>query len=182
MNKIDAVIRELEIDAVKRHVPIVGPEKGRFLYILAKGVKAKNALELGTATGYSGIILCKAMGKKGKLATIEFDKFAFSDAQHYFKKAGVSKQVKQVFGDAREAVKKIKGKFDLIFVDIIKSQYIQVLDDCLRLLKKDGLLVADNASFEGAQSYVNAVLKHEKLESVVVPIGDWMAVSVKVKN
>lgn len=177
--KLDKVFQEMEKYAEKNIVPICGSVKGRFLYFLAKSIKAKRILELGTSIGYSTLWLASAVGKKGKVVTVDIDPHMISMAKKNIQKANFSKSVEIINKDARKVLSELKGNFDLIFVDIIKSQYIEVLEPCTKLLKKGGILVADNAMWDEVKKYNAVVLKSKVLDSTLVPIEDGMMVSIK---
>lgn len=175
------LLQELEQESIKRGIPIIGSEKGSWLYSKVKELQPKRVLELGTAVGYSGIIL----GSEGaELTTIELDERAAAEAQENFEKFKINAGV--LVGNAAEEVKKLvskgrnHGKFDLIFIDHTKSQYREVLDDCFRLLRPGGLLIADNISFTGCQDFKEIVLSHRELKTEIVNIRDGMSCSQKL--
>ena len=181
---IESVMREIEVESAtgKKFLPIVGPVKGNFLYMLTKVSNAKNVLDIGTLTGYSALLLTKAVGANGKVTTMENDKNYYSEAVKNFKKAK-AKNVIAKFGDATELIKNMRdNKFDLIFLDIWKEGYVQVLNDCVRILKKNGLLIADNALWEeeSLRQWRNAIFNHKKIISFLVPLADGMSVSMKI--
>ncbi len=157
----DPLLAEMEEHAVKYQVPIIGPLVGELLYVLAGAMGAKNILELGTATGYSAIFLARgseAVG--GKVVTMENDAEIALTAKSNFVKAEVGDRVEIHIGDAREEIGYLEGPFDMIFLDIDKESYELVLPDCKRLLRKGGLLVADNVGFKSAEPF-NEKIKND---------------------
>ena len=144
----DPVLVSLEKDAEKNDVPILGPQVGNFLSILARATNAKNILEVGTATGYSGIWLARiASENSGKLTTVEMDPDRKKIAESAFAKAGVEKNVELILGDAEKVIPEIAnsrpGEFDLVFMDVgEKTLYAKLLDSCLKALKKGGLFIS----------------------------------------
>ncbi|MEJ2656334.1 MAG: O-methyltransferase [Desulfobacterales bacterium] len=153
-----ALLRELEEEAYQEDIPIVGPVVGELLFILAKIIRAEKILELGTATGYSAIFLSEAFGNlKGQLVTIENDSTMAKRARRNFQRAGFEKQIEIREGDAIEVMKTIPASFDLIFMDIDKIDYNRALPHCQRLLRKNGLLVADNIGFEDADAFNTSI-------------------------
>lgn len=179
------MMREIEAEASqgKRFLPIVGPVKGNFLYMLAKVTQAKNVLDIGTLTGYSAFLLAKAVGPKGKIITIESDEEFFKEALENFKKAQ-TKNIIPRLGDAKMILQKMSpNKFDLIFLDIWKGDYVKILDGCVRVLRKNGLLVADNVLWEEEplKDWRKAIFNHKQLISFLVPLADGMSVSMKIK-
>jgi len=156
--KRSALLRELEEEAFREDIPIVGPVVGELLFILARIIRAERILELGTATGYSTIFLAEAFENlKGQIVTLENDPVMAARARKNFKRAGVEEQVKIRVSDALEEIKTIPPPFDLIFMDIEKIDYYAALPYCRDLLRQNGLLVADNVGFEDADLFNTAI-------------------------
>ena len=182
--RIDEVLRRIE-DARKaspeRFLPIVGPVKGQVLYEAAVKVKPRRALELGTLVGYSALILAKADGDCAIL-TVEENPELAEEAKRNFEDAGVSDRIEVLVGDARKAVKDLSGPFDLVFLDIWKEDYVEVLDDCVALLRSGGVLVADNVLQErpALHEFRRRVLSHPELETEIVEVRDGMSLSTKL--
>jgi caffeoyl-CoA O-methyltransferase len=183
--RIDKVLKRIERESSvgDRFLPIVGPEKGKFYYLTTRAVGAKRVLELGTLIGYSALLFYKAMDGKGKVVTVEYLKTHFDEAIDNFQKAGV-KGMEVVHGSAQEAVHRLiakKRKFDIVFLDIEKKEYTGIFNECLRLLDKDGILLADNASWDtrDLKAFRKMLEENEDAESVIVPIGDGISMSVK---
>jgi predicted O-methyltransferase YrrM len=183
--RIDKVLKRIERESSvgDRFLPIVGPEKGKFYYLTTRAVGAKRVLELGTLIGYSALLFYKAMDGKGKVVTVEYLKTHFDEAIDNFQKAGV-KGMEVVHGSAQEAVHRLiakKRKFDIVFLDIEKKEYTGIFNECLRLLDKGGILLADNASWDtrDLKAFRKMLEENEDAESVIVPIGDGISMSVK---
>lgn len=172
-------LKYLEKESIERGIPILGQVKGRWLLEKIKEIKPKNILELGTANGYSGIILGS---EHGKLTTVEINPVLTEEAKNNFKKFGIKAEV--FTGDGVEFVKKLitdrENYFDLIFIDFAKKDYIKVLEDCIKLVKKNKLIIADNMSFEECKDYKEAVLNHQNLETEIIKLGDWLSCSRKI--
>jgi predicted O-methyltransferase YrrM len=149
----DALLLELEEEAAREAIPIVGPVVGELLYILARLAGAKKILELGTATGYSAIYLARALSPGGRVVTLELSEDMARRAQANFARAGLSERVEVRRGHALDLMAAMTGSFDLIFLDIDKESYLPALALCRRLLKTGGLLVADNVAFAGAADF-----------------------------
>ncbi len=149
----EALLLALEEEAARESIPIVGPVVGEFLYLLARATGAKNILELGTASGYSGIYLARALPPVGKLVSLELSADMARRARANFLKAGVAEQVEVREGQALELMAAMTGTFDLIFLDIDKESYAPALPHCRRLLRVGGLLIADNVGFAGADAF-----------------------------
>lgn len=145
----DELILELEKYAAENNVPIVTKEVAEYLKFMVDMNKSQNILEVGTAIGYSGIIMARAAQKYGgKLTTIEIDEERYKEANINFEKAGL-KNVKTILGDAGEEVKKLDEEFDFVFIDASKGHYREFFDDSYKLLKKDGIIFIDNIMFRG---------------------------------
>jgi caffeoyl-CoA O-methyltransferase len=163
----DGLLLELEVEAERENIPIVGPVVGELLYILVAAIRAENILEIGTATGYSAIYLARACEPaSGRVLTLENDDSRAARARQNFQKAGLGGLIEIRVGDALQTLKRLDGKFDLIFIDIEKKDYIKALPDCHRLLRKGGLLVADNVGFKDADQFNRAIAEHSDWRSV----------------
>lgn len=149
-----ALLKELEEEAHKEDIPIIGPVIGELLFILARIIRAEKILELGTAIGYSAIFLSGAFeSSEGQLITIENDSAMAHRAQKNIQRAGFEKQIEIRIDDAFQVMKTLRAPFDLIFMDIDKADYYRALPHCHRLLRKNGLLVADNVGFKDADPF-----------------------------
>lgn len=191
LSKSPSILAALEKTARRRHVPIVGPMIGRILYILAKTSKAKRVLEIGTAIGYSAIWLGLAVrNHKGKVITVEINKQVSEEAERNIRRANLHNVIQIVNGDGMEVIPKLKGKFDLIFMDDSKENYPRYLDLCVPRINSGGLLIADNALWKAevardsksdeaaAIARFNQYLMR-KMQAVIVPARDGLAIGIK---
>ena len=145
----DELILEMEAYAQEYNVPIVTKEVAEYLRFLVSSYKIKNILEIGTAIGYSGILMAKEIKENnGKLYTIEIDEERYNLAQENFKKSGLSNII-SIKGDALEEVKKINDTFDFIFIDASKGHYMEFFEDSYKLLNEGGIIFIDNIMFRG---------------------------------
>jgi predicted O-methyltransferase YrrM len=162
----------------------------RLLSFLVATIRAKRILEIGTAIGYSTIWLARAAQRHGgHVTTIEISERLAEEAQKNIERAGLMEAVTILIGDAERIVPRLTDPFDLIFQDGEKGLYPRLLSDCLRLLRKGGLLVADDALFpvmevgeawaEAVHRYNEMVFAHPDLESVILPVDDGVTVSLK---
>ncbi len=172
---------DLEKESIERRIPIIGSEKGLWLYKQVLKTKPKKVLELGTANGYSGIIL----GSEGAdLTTIEIDQKIAEEAKANFSKFGIKTEV--IIGDGVLEVEKMAAKkeniesFDIIFIDFANRKYILVLENCIKLVKKGGLIIADNVHLPKCEEYKQRVLNHPKLKTEIINIKNGLACSVKI--
>ncbi|MBF0227512.1 MAG: O-methyltransferase [Desulfobacterales bacterium] len=157
--KRDDFLKELEYEAKKEEIPIIGPMVGNLLYIIARSINAKNILELGTAIGYSTIFLAKACEfTNGKVITIEINEALGKRADLNFNKAELSNRIELKISNASKYMNSANMDFDLIFMDIDKEFYAEALKGCYKLLKKNGLLIVDNTAFKDADAFNKAML------------------------
>lgn len=180
LDKTTTVLRQLEKTQGKYWN--ISKETGEFLRIIVEMKKAKNILEIGTSNGYSGIHLGIAVKKnKGKLTTIDGDWNRATQAKENFTRAGTIKNTTLIIGEAREETKKLKGKFDLVFIDANKSQYLEYLKNIEKNLVKGSVIIADNAINikDSMKDYIKYVTTSKKYDSVLVPIGSGEMISIK---
>lgn len=145
----DELILEMEKYAEEHNVPIVTKEVAEYLKFIVRSNNIKNVLEVGTAIGYSGILMAKEIEKNnGKLYTIEIDEERYNLAQENFKKSGL-KNIVSMKGDAVEEIKKIDENFDFVFIDASKGHYLEFFEDSYKLLNKNGIIFIDNIMFRG---------------------------------
>lgn len=195
--KRDPVLERIEADAVRNKVPIVEAHEGAMLHLLVRIAGAKRILELGTATGYSGIWLLRGTGG-GTLTTFEMDPNRARIARQNFADAGLGKQAIVLEEDAVAGLEKLQTRFDACFIDLLNSFPSEdvtrrALDLCLERLDAGALLMADNALRQGEVlepktqqarnvAYYNELAsRHPRLESVVIPIRDGLSVA-RVKD
>jgi predicted O-methyltransferase YrrM len=189
----DEVLTQIEAEALKRDIPIVGPAVGRFLHQLALISGAKNIFELGSAVGYSTIWWARAVGDGGRVVYTDGDRKKADEARGYFERAGVAGRITVQVGDALELLSEQKQQFDIIFCDIDKEDYPRAFRLALPRLRKGGLLVADNVLWSGRVADKNptdastkAILEFNRLLysspelfTAILPIRDGVAVALK---
>jgi len=167
----------LEMESMVRGIPIIGSEKGQWLLEQVKRFQPQKILELGTANGYSGCILGS---EGGKLVTLEQDAKIAEEARGNFAKFAVTAEI--ISGDGVENIKKLAGKYDLIFIDFAKKKYLAVLEDCLRLTKEGSVIIADNITMGGCADFKEAVLNNPELKTEIIKIKDGLSFSVKITS
>lgn len=186
----DPLLLELEREAQAEAIPIVGPVVGELLFILARVTGAANILELGAATGYSGLHLargCQPAG--GQVVTLEWDEAMAARARANFARADLSDRIEIRVGDALALMAAMTGPFDLIFMDIDKESYLPALPHCRRLLKPGGLLFTDNVGFAGAAAFNREIFASEDWRTVHLlsflpfhsPEHDGLSLAVRLK-
>jgi predicted O-methyltransferase YrrM len=195
--KRDKVLARLEEEAHREGIPIVDTHEGQLLYLLVKLARAKTVLELGTATGYSGIWLLRGTDG-GTLTTYEMDHERAARARKNFAEAGFGDRALVIEENANDGLEKLDDRFDACFIDLLnsfRSEEItrRVVELCLERLEPGGLLMADNALRQGevvhpsnqqarnVAFYNDLVAKHPRLESVVIPVRDGLSVA-RVKD
>ena len=194
-----AVLDQIEREALESYVPIIRKDMQNFLKLLLTVQKPMRILEVGTAVGFSAVLMAEYAPEGCKIVTIEnYDK-RIPIAKQNFERAGKSDQITLLEGDATEVLKTLEEPFDMIFMDAAKGQYINFMSDVLRLLKKDGVLVSDNVLQDGdiieshfiverrnrtiykrIREYLYELTHRDYLVTSVLPVGDGITVSVKV--
>jgi len=181
--KADGVLRRIEKAAQRTYLPIMGRDRGRVLAEIVRKTKPKRILEVGTLVGYSTIIIARELGADAEIVTIEIDEEVAEIARKNVDEAQIKPRVKVLIGNALEVIPKVSGKFDLVFLDADKSEYL----DCLQLvedkLRKGSVIIADNAGAYAysMRRYLDHVRKSGKYESQFTPVGrDGLEVSTKL--
>jgi len=189
----DPLLEKMEEYADSHAVPIIGPLVGRLLYNLAKASQSKKILEIGTAIGYSGIWLARAVAPlKGAVTTIDMDPERVKIAKMNISEAGLERTVKVIEGNALKVLPTLKEEFDLIFLDSDKDVYPDAFKMSVPMLRKRGLFVADNALWGGdvakggKSKDTQSMIKFNRLVSespgmstVIVPLRDGVLLSLK---
>lgn len=189
------ILKEIEVFARENGVPIVQKETAKFLEFMVSMKKPLRILELGTAIGFSSILMYEAAGTSPEIVTIERDEKMIELAKVNLEKFNLRDKIKIEEGDCLEILEKLDEPFDLIFMDAGKGHYNHFLPHCLRLLKEDGIIIADNVLFRGMvatndlvkrrkitivkrmRTYLDMVSNDEKLITSVIPMGDGIAIT-----
>jgi predicted O-methyltransferase YrrM len=197
IKKNDGILKDLEEYAKLHHVPIIQPEVARLLMVTGKLVKPLRILEIGTAIGYSAILMSNFLEPGGKIDTIDRSEKMIYSAKENIKRAGMEDKINIITGDALDVLQCLDKSYDLIFVDAAKGQYSEFLPECFRMLKAGGVLFSDNILYKGMvanddlivfrkktivkrmREYLDIICNDENLETSLVPIGDGVAISYK---
>jgi predicted O-methyltransferase YrrM len=177
------VLMEIEKRTKKEFLPIVGPQKGRRLAEIIRKMKPERVLEVGTLIGYSAILMAKELGSAAVLITIEIDDDEANIARENIRRAKVKPTVNVIVGDAIDVIPTLTGKFDVVFIDADKTEYIDYLRLVEDRLHRGSVVVADNAGIFAFQmkDYLDYVRSSGKYKSQYVPFGgDGLEVSVKL--
>ena len=189
---------EIEKYAVQNQVPVIRKSMQQLLKFILVMVKPKNILEVGTAIGFSALLMSEYAPAGCHIDTIEKYEKRIPIARENFARAGKSDVITLLEGDAIEILQTLEGSYDLIFMDAAKGQYINFLPDILRLLAPGGLLVSDNVLQDGdiiesrfavtrrnrtihtrMREYLYELTHHEQLTTTILPVGDGVTLSVK---
>lgn len=192
------VCNAIEKQAILDQVPIIRKEMGNFLKVLLALKQPSRILEVGTAVGYSSILMSENMPEGCKITTIEKYEKRIPVAKENFKKAGKEDVITLLEGDALEMMATLEPGYDFIFMDAAKGQYINFLPEVMRLLTKGGLLISDNVLQEGdivesryaverrnrtihtrMRDYLYELTHSDQLITSIVPIGDGITLSIK---
>ena len=191
------ILKELEDYAAENNVPIVQPETAKFLETLMCIKRPVRILEVGCAIGYSAILMAQYLEEGGSITTLEWDADMTEIARGNIKRAGLSDTITVINNDAKEVLPTLTGEYDVIFLDGPKAHYIYMLNDCIRLLKKGGVLISDNILYKGMiaddehvirrkitivkrlRRFISAQMQRDELETVILPLGDGVTVAVK---
>lgn len=202
INSLDAgntaMLDQIEREATADYVPIIRKEMQSFLKFLLAMKKPARILEVGTAVGFSAILMAEYDPVLCQITTIENYEKRIPIARENFKRAGKEAQIVLLEGDAAEVLKTLEGSYDFIFMDAAKGQYIHFLPEILRLLAKDGVLVSDNVLQDGdviesrfavtrrnrtihkrMREYLYTLTHSEELVTAVLPVGDGITLSTR---
>ncbi len=193
----DDFLKEIEKYAELNHVPIIHPEVAQLIRVLIKISKPKRILEIGTAIGYSALIMASSMEKGGSITTIEKRDDMINIAEKNIQDNGYSGMIQIIKGEAEEVLPTINDEFDFIFIDAAKGQYMEFFPYCIKNLVDGGIIVSDNVLYKGMvasdelvvrrkktivkrmRNYLDYITSNNDLESSVIPIGDGVAITYK---
>lgn len=187
----------IEREAAASYVPIIRRETAALLKTMVALKRPRKILEVGTAVGYSALLMARVMPEDSHITTIEKFEKRLPIAKENFKKAGMEDKITLLAGDAGRILSELTGPYDFIFMDAAKGQYIHWLPDVMRLLAPGGLLMSDNVLQDGTivesryaverrdrtihvrmREYLYTLKHMEELETTILPIGDGVALSV----
>ena len=192
------LLETIEGEARAADVPIIRREMQSFLKVLLMLKKPERVLEVGTAVGFSALLMSEYVPDECRITTIENYEKRMPIARENFRRAGKEEQITLLEGDAAEVLKRLDGPYDFVFMDAAKGQYIHYLPDILRLLPPGGCLVSDNVMQDGdviesrfaverrnrtiharMREYLYELKHNDELTTSIIPLGDGVAVSIK---
>lgn len=195
------VLGEIQKDAYEKGIPIIPNETAKFISVILSIIKPENILEVGCAVGFSSSLMSKYIKESGSITTIDRFPFMIEQAKANFARLGVLNKVKLLEGDAADILPTLSEKFDVIFMDAAKGQYIKILPDCLRLLKTGGIIIADDVMQNGnvaidisriprrqrtiykrMKDFLYTISNTDGLISCIIPIGDGISITYKEKD
>lgn len=194
-------LNQIEKEARAEAVPIVRTQTQNLLRFLMAAHRPRNILEVGTAVGFSALLMSEYAPKGCRITTIEKYEKRIPVARENFRRAGKEDAITLLEGDAAEILRTLDDTYDFIFMDAAKGQYLHFLPDAVRLLGEGGLLVSDNVLQDGdvlesrfavtrrnrtiharMRDYLYELTHHELLETVILPVGDGVSLSTRIKR
>lgn len=187
----------MEDYAKEHHVPIVEPEAAQFMKVLLKTHKPKRILEVGTAIGYSALIMSDSLKGDCKITSIERREDMVELAKGYINKSPYKDNIEILSGEAEEILLNLKENYDFIFIDAAKGQYLEFFNMCTKILNPGGIILSDNVLFKGMVATDELVIRRKKTivkrlrtflkyineldgyTSSIIPIGDGMALTYR---
>lgn len=199
--RVGGAVGEIQNEAETNGVPVIPNETASFLRFFLKQIKAKKVLEIGTAVGFSASLMLEAMGESARVTTVDRFDVMIRKAKATFETLGVTDQITLLEGDAKDILPELEGPFDFVFMDSAKSKYIEFLPECLRVLKKDGVIMIDDVFQAGTVMWdikdiprsqrtiyrklnllYDTVLNHPDLTVTILPLGDGVLMISKDKE
>jgi caffeoyl-CoA O-methyltransferase len=196
-NEPDELIKEMETFAAENKVPILSSDSADFLELMIRMFEPERVLEIGTAIAYSSIRIAKKLKKKSLLHTIEKSEDNIIKAKEYISKSGVKDKIRILKGNAEDLMPLMEKKYDFIFLDADKEDYLRLFEYSMILLRKDGVMFVDNLLWHGyaaaekvpashkksteqIREFNKIFMNHKNLKSVIIPVGDGIGLGIKL--
>lgn len=196
MNKEE--LKKIKEKAQEEHIPIIMDDTLEVIDEILTKKKPEKILEIGTAVGYSAMCFSEYLVQGGRIDTIERDEQRVLEARENIKKVGVEEKIKIYEGDAVEILPTLNEQYDVVFIDAAKGKYPFFLEQALRMLKPDGVILADNILYKGyvmsdynkhkqrtavthLRQYIKEITENPDLETTILEVGDGLAISKRVK-
>jgi predicted O-methyltransferase YrrM len=192
----DPVLEEMEGLARDRGFPIIGPQVGQMLYVLALTIGARRVLELGSGFGYSAYWFSRAVGPEGEVILTEGSDDKASEARGFLERGGFTDRVRVEVGDALEIAGRLDGEFDIVFNDIDKHDYGRAFDVALARVRPGGLFITDNmlwqgkvldddpddATTQGVKTLTRKLYASDEVAATLIPLRDGVTVAVRRRS
>lgn len=196
MNKEELI--KIKQKALEEHIPIIMDDTLEVIAKILTEKKPEKILEIGTAVGYSAICFSEYLKENGRIDTIERDEQRVLEAKENIKNVGVEEKIKIYEGDAVEILPTLNEKYDIVFIDAAKGKYPIFLNEALRMLKDNGIILADNILYKGyvmsdynkhkqrtavthLRQYIKETTENPELKTEILEVGDGLAISKKIK-
>ncbi len=192
-------LEELHRSAKLKGLPITRPQVEALLRWQIGMSQPKNILEIGTCIGYSAITMLDAAGDDARLTTVECEEELLLEARKNFEASGLAPRISSFLGDSGEILPLMSGEFDFVFMDAAKGQYLSLMRDCKRMLKKGGIIVCDDVLFYGMiggdrsllnprkitivkrmKVFLETMMKDPDFETLLLPVGDGLCIARKL--
>ena len=187
-------LEKIKQKALDEHIPIIMDDTLEVVDKILKEIKPKRILEIGTAVGYSAMCFSEYLQEGGKIDTIERDEERIAEARINIKKVGVEDKINIYAGDAVEILPTLNEKYDVIFIDAAKGKYPFFLNQALRMINKNGVILADNVLYKGyvmsdynkhkqrtavrnLREYIKEVTENPNIHTEILEVGDGLAIS-----
>lgn len=189
------IIYDIDKEGRENNIPIISREVANFLKLIIRSKGIKNILEIGTATGFSGVFMLSNT-EEGRLTTVDINEERISEARKNFEKAGLIDRVEFLQGDGKEVIRSLEPGYDLIFIDGAKSDYKEIFERSLELLDQDGIIICDNVLFRGMvadeepnkryktivrnmREFLDYAFKLPHAHSSLLPLGDGLLLTIR---
>lgn len=191
-------LSKIKQKALEEHIPIIMDDTLEVIDKILKDVKPEKILEIGTAVGYSAICFSEYLQENGRIDTIERDVERIEEAKQNIKAVGAEGKIKIYEGDAVEILPQLQEKYDVVFIDAAKGKYPFFLKESLRMIKPEGVILADNILYKGyvmsdynkhkqrtavrnLREYIKEVTENSNIETEILEVGDGLAISKILK-
>lgn len=195
MNKLE--LEKIKKEALEQNIPIIMDDTLETIRKILVPIQPKRILEIGTAVGYSAICFTEFLAPYGLIDTIERDEEREIKARENLKRAEVEDKINLYYGDAVEILPILENEYDVVFIDAAKGKYPFFLEQALRMLSKDGIIIADNVLYKGyvmsdynkhkqrtavrnLREYIKEVQENPLLKTEILEVGDGLAISKKI--
>lgn len=176
LNKYEGILGQIYNEALDSGVPVINLETARLLEIIVNIKRPNRILEIGTAIGFTSVLMAAGLADGGKIDTIDIDAENALMAADNFSKAGVKENINLIFGDAFDVLSHMKKSYDFVFIDAAKGQYCRYYDLCSGMISKGGIIFADNVLYRGMTAGGGKINRRQRL--LVKRLGEYIKTAV----